>query len=62
MATGDLRSYMMYQNFIKLEDAQIKIMCSISEGTHTIIMEKKVDGPNVSGVQEFLDSNFKPEK
>jgi hypothetical protein len=36
-------------------------MLQISEGTHTIIMEKN-RMLMFAGVQEFLDSGFKPEK
>jgi hypothetical protein len=37
------------------------MMLQISEGTHSIIMEKN-RMLMFAGVQEFLDSNFKPEK
>ena len=58
---ADLPSYMLYEYFTKLENAPYKIMLQISEGTHTIIMEKN-RMLMFTGVQEFLDSNFKPEK
>jgi hypothetical protein len=58
---ADLPSYMMYEYFTKLENAPYKIMLQISEGTHAIIMEKN-RMLMFSGVQEFLDSAFKPEK
>ena len=58
---ADLPSYMMYEYFTKLENAPYKEMLQISEGTHTIIMEKN-RMLMFAGVQEFLDSGFKPEK
>ena len=58
---ADLPSYMMYEYFTKLENAPYKEMLQISEGTHTIIMEKN-RMLMFAGVQEFLDSNFKSEK
>jgi pimeloyl-ACP methyl ester carboxylesterase len=58
---ADLPSYMLYEYFTKLENAPYKIMLQISEGTHTIIMEKN-RMLMFRGVQEFLDTSFKPEK
>jgi len=58
---ADLPSYMMYEYFTQLENAPYKIMLQISEGTHTIIMEKN-RMLMFAGVQEFLDNPFKPEK
>jgi len=58
---ADLPSYMMYEYFTKLENAPYKIMLQISEGTHTIIMEKN-RMLMFTGVQDFLDSSFRPEK
>ena len=60
MCSSDL-SYMLYEYFTKLENAPYKIMLQISEGTHTLIMEKN-RMLMFAGVQDFLDSGFKPEK
>jgi len=58
---ADLPSYMLYEYFTKLENAPYKIMLQISEGTHTLIMEKN-RMLMFAGVQDFLDSGFKSEK
>ncbi|PRY96322.1 pimeloyl-ACP methyl ester carboxylesterase [Jezberella montanilacus] len=58
---ADLPSYMMQEYFTKLENAPYKEMLEISEGTHTIIMEKN-RMLMFTGVQQFLDHTFKPEK
>jgi len=58
---ADLPSYMLYEYYTKLVNAPYKIMLQISEGTHTLIMEKN-RMLMFAGVQEFLDTAFKPEK
>jgi len=58
---ADLPSYMLYEYYTKLVNAPYKILLQISEGTHTIIMEKN-RMLMFAGVQDFLDSRFQPEK
>jgi len=58
---ADLPSYMLQEYFKQLTNAPYRILLEISEGTHSIIMEKN-RMLMFSGVQEFLDNSFKPEK
>ena len=58
---ADLPSYMLYEYYTKLVNAPYKILLQISEGTHTIIMEKN-RMLMFAGVQDFLDSHFQVEK
>jgi hypothetical protein len=58
---ADLPSYMLYEYYTKLVNAPYKILLQISEGTHTIIMEKN-RMLMFASVQDFLDSHFQAEK
>lgn len=56
----DTPSYMAQEYFKQLSNAPYKVFLEISEGTHTVLMEKnrKI---LFAGVQEFLDNAFNPE-
>jgi pimeloyl-ACP methyl ester carboxylesterase len=58
---ADLPSYMAQEYFLQLSNAPYKEMIEISEGTHTIIMEKN-RMLMFKAVQLFLDTNFQPER
>jgi pimeloyl-ACP methyl ester carboxylesterase len=57
----DLPSYMLYEYYTKLVNTPYKTMLQISEGTHSVMMEKN-RMLMFRGVQEFLDNSFQPEK
>ena len=51
----------LQEYFLQLSNAPYKEMIEISEGTHTIIMEKN-RMLMFKAVQLFLDTNFQPER
>jgi pimeloyl-ACP methyl ester carboxylesterase len=58
---ADLPSYMLQEYFKQLTNTPYRILLEISEGTHSIIMEKN-RMLMFEGVQLFLDKNFVAEK
>ena len=56
---ADLPSYMLHAYFAKLTNAPYKRYVEISEGTHTLIMEKN-RMQLFQAVQQFLDEDLRP--